>query len=85
MATQQLIMGIIRFLHDLFTVVWVGGLTFMVLTMIPSVKKTFGKNPQAQQLINSITKKHRIFVYISIVGLFLLTGLLYLGDQIKTI
>jgi len=75
MVTQQLIMGIIRFLHDLFTVVWIGGLAFMVLTMFPSVKKVLGKNPQAQSLINAITRRHSIWVYISIAGLFI-TGLL---------
>ena len=75
MATQQLIMGIIRFLHDFFTVVWIGGLAFMTLTMFSSIKKVLGKDPQAQGLMKMITRKHSIWVYISIVGLFI-TGLL---------
>ena len=75
MATQQLMMGIIRFLHNLFTVVWIGGLAFMVLTMMPSFKKVLGKNPQANSLTNAITRRHRIPIYISIAGLFI-TGLL---------
>lgn len=79
MATQQLMIGMIRFFHDLFTVIWVGGLAFMVLTLIPSLKKALGKNQQAQILINAITRRHRVWVYISIAGLFI-TGLL-LGKQ----
>ena len=75
MATKQLIMGIIKFSHDFFTVVWIGGLAFMVLTMFPSIKKVLGKDPKAQSLMNGITRRHSIWVYISIVGLFI-TGLL---------
>lgn len=75
MATQQLIMGIIRFLHDLFTVVWIGGLAFMTLTMFSSVNKVLGKDPRAQGLMRAITRRHSIWIYISIVGLFV-TGLL---------
>ncbi len=75
MATQQLIKGVIRFLHDFFTVVWIGGLAFMVLTMFSSIKKVLGKDPQAQGLMKAITRRHSIWVYISIIGLFV-TGLL---------
>lgn len=75
MTTQQLISGSIKFLHDLFTVVWIGGLTFMVLTMFSSLKTVFEKDPKAQSLMNAITRRHSIWVYISIVGL-LFTGLL---------
>lgn len=75
MANKQLIMGIIRFSHDFFTVVWIGGLGFMVLTMFSSFKKVLGKDPKAQSLMNAITRRHSIWVYISIVGLFV-TGLL---------
>lgn len=75
MTTQQLIMGIIKFFHDLFTVVWIGGLSFMVLTMFSSLKKIFGKDPQSQSLMNTITRRHSLWIYISIAGL-LITGLL---------
>lgn len=75
MSSQQLFIGIIRFMHDLFTAVWVGGLALMVLTVLPSSKKVFEKGPQSQALINAITRRHRIWVYFSIAGLFI-TGLL---------
>lgn len=75
MDMQQLMMGIVKFLHDLFTVIWVGGLAVIVLTVLPSSKKTLGENLQVQKLMNAITRRHRIWVYVSIVGLFI-TGLL---------
>ena len=75
MAAQQLTMGIIKFLHDLFTVVWIGGLAFMVLTMFSSIKKVLGKDPQAQSFMNAITRRHSVWIYICIAGLFI-TGLL---------
>lgn len=75
MDTQQLIMGLVRFLHQFFTVVWIGGLAFMVLTLIPTLKNEFGKTPQTQKIMNAITRKQRIWVYISIVGLFF-TGMM---------
>lgn len=75
MDSQQLFMGIIGFFHNFFTVVWIGGLAFMALTMFSSLKNVLGKDPQAQSLINAITRRHSIWIYISIAGLFI-TGLL---------
>lgn len=74
MDNQQLIIGIVRFLHQFFTVVWIGGLSFMVLTLVPTLKNEFGKTPQTQNLMKVITRKHRVWVYVSIVGLFI-TGM----------
>ncbi len=71
----QFALGIIRFLHDLFTVIWVGGLAFMVLTVLPSANKALGKGPQTQALVAAITRRHRVWVYICIAGLFI-TGMM---------
>ena len=75
MATQKIVFTLISFLHNFFTVIWVGGLAFMILTFFPSVKKSIGKSPQAKDLVTQITRQHRGWVYISIVGLFV-TGML---------
>jgi len=66
---------IVQFLHDLFTVIWMGGLISLGLIVLPSVKKTLGKSSQTNVLMNSIQKRLNIFVYISIIGLWL-TGFL---------
>ena len=70
MDFEQVRFGLIIFFHDFFTVVWVGGLAMMVLTLIPTVRQTIGKTPQAQEFMNTIVRRHRIWVYVSIVGLF---------------
>lgn len=75
MAVQKIVFTMVSFLHNFFTVVWVGGLAFMVLTLFPAAKKSLGKTPQAQNLLTAVTQKHRSWVYISIVGLFV-TGIL---------
>ncbi|HZK28951.1 MAG TPA: hypothetical protein VFD19_01895 [Clostridia bacterium] len=75
MGNNQLMMGIIRFLHDFFTVVWVGGLAFMVFTLAPSLSKVFGKDQKAQEVMQAVTRRHRVWTYISIIGIFV-TGLL---------
>ena len=70
MLTEGIIYGLISFLHNVFTVVWIGGLVIMVLTLLPAVKKTIVDNKQAKQLMKAVVSRQRIWVYISIVGLF---------------
>ena len=71
---QSIVFPIIRFLHDLFTAVWVGGLVLMSLVILPALKK----NPQVKEpkvAIGAIQNRLKIFAIISMVGL-VLTGLL---------
>ena len=75
MTPQLLIQGLAAFFHNLFTVVWVGGLIMIVLTLLPSAKDAFGNGPQTRQLMIAINNRHKIWVYISIIGLFV-TGLI---------
>ena len=69
------IFGIISFLHNLFSAIWIGGLIALALTVIPSVIKVMGKTPEAKRLLNQIKKRLSVLVYISIFVL-LVTGLL---------
>jgi uncharacterized membrane protein len=75
MTPQFVVQGLAGFLHNLFTVVWVGGLVMIVLTLLPSTKDVFGNGPQTRDLMNAINKRHRKWVYISILGLFI-TGVI---------
>jgi len=75
MDPKLIVFAIITFLHDLFTVVWVGGLITLGLTVLPSAKKVLGKGPEMKKLMDAIQKRLSVLVYVSIVGL-LLTGLL---------
>ena len=75
MTTQTIILGMAGFFHNLFTAIWIGGLIMIVITILPAAKNILENNKQVQQLMHAILKRHRIWVYISIVGLFL-TGIL---------
>jgi uncharacterized membrane protein len=72
---RQIVFAIVTFLHDLFTVVWIGGLITLGATVLPAIRKTLGKGPQMKQLVDSIQKRLSVMVYVSIVGL-ILTGIL---------
>jgi len=75
MPVKQLVYAMVIFLHDLFTAIWVGGLTTLGLTVLPAARKVLGKGPQTKQLMDAIQKRLSTLVYASIVGL-VLTGLL---------
>ena len=75
MPTETIVFALVTFLHDLFTVIWIGGLITLGLTVMPSAKKILGKGPQTKKLMEAIQKRHSVWVYVSMVGL-LLTGVL---------
>jgi uncharacterized membrane protein len=72
---KQVVFALVTFLHDLFTVVWVGGMITLALVVLPSARKVLGMGPETRKLMDAIQKRLRVFVYVSIVGL-LLTGFL---------
>lgn len=74
MATL-LVLGLVKFLHDLFTAIWIGGLFTLAVVVLPSVKKTQGMNPESKKLIMTIRKRLNSIVWVSIIGL-LVTGIL---------
>ena len=69
------ILGLVKFLHDLFTATWIGGLFTLAIVVLPSIKKTQGMNPESKKLIMAIRKRLNGIVWISIIGL-LVTGIL---------
>jgi uncharacterized membrane protein len=60
---------LIVFLHDLFTVVWVGGMLTLALVVLPVARAALGPGPQVQRLMGALHARLRWFVYASIVGL----------------
>lgn len=70
-----LVLGLVKFLHDLFTATWIGGLFTLAIVVLPSIKKTMGMNPESKKLIMMIRKRLNGIVWISIIGL-LITGIL---------
>ncbi|MHA1224304.1 MAG: hypothetical protein ACTSSG_01495 [Candidatus Heimdallarchaeaceae archaeon] len=71
---SQIISVLINFLHEIFSIIWIGGILLLVLVIMPILKKQF--EPDEFELLNKkIKSRLRIFVYISIVILFI-TGIL---------
>lgn len=70
MSMQIVLPVLVRFLHDLFTAVWIGGLITLGAVVLPSIKKQGNK-----ELAKNIQKRLNTIVIVSIVGLWL-TGML---------
>ena len=63
---------LINTLHELFTVIWIGGLIILLIAILPSFRKQ--QTPQNKSLLDSIQKRLNIAVLVSIIGLWL-TGI----------
>ncbi len=71
---SPIILTLINFLHEIFTIIWIGGMLLLVLVIMPVLKRQF--KPEEFELLNKkIRSRLSIFVYISIVVL-LITGLI---------
>ncbi len=75
MDVKTLVYAFVTFFHDLFTVVWFGGLMVTVISYLPALKEALGAGPQVKKVMVAFQKYQSRWVYISIVGL-ILTGLL---------
>ena len=75
MAPKLFGFAVISFLHDLFTVIWFGGMIVTLLTYMPAVREALGPGPQSKRVMAIFKGKQRIWVYISMAGL-LITGLM---------
>lgn len=75
MTIQTFVFAFVTFLHDLFTVIWMGGLIVTVISYLPSLKESLGVGPQVKKVMMSFQKRQSIWVYISMGGL-ILTGLM---------
>ncbi|MBN1180040.1 MAG: hypothetical protein JXD18_12580 [Anaerolineae bacterium] len=75
MVSRQIVFALVTFFHDFFTAVWIGGLVVLGTTVLPSAVKVFGKGPETKKLMDAIQKRLSVFIYVSIVGLWV-TGLL---------
>ena len=75
MTVQTLVFAFVTFLHDLFTVIWMGGLIVTVISYLPALKKALGPGPLVKKVMSAFQNRQSIWVYISMGGL-ILTGLL---------
>jgi putative copper export protein len=75
MTEKTLVFAFVSFFHDLFTVIWMGGLVVTVLSYMPALKEALGPGPQIKKVMVAFQKHQSIWVYVSMGGL-ILTGLL---------
>ena len=73
--TKLLLPAGILFLHNLFTVVWIGGMISLSLIILPVTSKVLGRGAQTKELVDRIQSRLSWFVWVSIAGL-LVTGVL---------
>jgi uncharacterized membrane protein len=66
---------LVKFLHDLFTSIWIGGLIVLGITVLPAINKTLNSQPEKEKATEAIRSRLSILIYISIIGL-LITGIL---------
>lgn len=65
---------LINFLHELFTIIWVGGMLLLVFVIMPVLKKQF-EGEKLHQVNKKIQNRLSIFTYVSI-AVLMATGLL---------
>ena len=75
MKPELLIAILVTFLHNLFTVVWMGGLIVTVISYLPALKKALGAGPEVKKVMQQYQKRQALWVAVSIVGL-ILTGIM---------
>ena len=73
--TKLLLPAGILFLHNLFTVVCIGGMIALSLIILPVTSKVLGRGAQTKELVDRIQSRLSWFVWVSIVGL-VVTGVL---------
>lgn len=75
MQSQQIVFALITFSHDLFTVIWIGGLLALGAIVLPTLLRMHGRGPETRRVMDAIQRRLSRWVYVSIVGL-VVTGIL---------
>lgn len=65
---------LLKWIHLMATVAWIGGMFTNFIVYIPSIGKTL-EQPQAGKLMAAVMKRFRVLVYISM-AVFLFTGIM---------
>lgn len=72
---KTVVFALVTSFHDLFMVIWVGGLIITVISYLPALKSVISNSPQTKSVMTAFQKRQSIWVYISMVGL-ILTGIM---------
>lgn len=91
---NPLVFALVTFLHELFTVVWIGGLVTLGITIAPVSRQVFGQ--EAVKLMDAVQRRLNKLIYVCIIGLFatgvllasrsgVFTGLISFGNTYSTL
>ncbi len=69
MHPHTIMFTLVTFLHNLFTMVWIGGLIAFGITFLPTIRKVLGKSRETRDLVAEAQRRHSTLVYISMAGL----------------
>jgi uncharacterized membrane protein len=75
MPAQQSIAVLVTFLHNLSTVVWIGGLITLGIVVLPSARKVLAGGSQTKELMDAIQRRLSVLIYVSI-AVLIVTGVL---------
>ena len=75
MDIKIIVFALATFFHDVFTVIWMGGLLITVISFMPAVRETLGAGPPVKKVMQAFQKRQSVWVYISMGGL-IVTGLM---------
>jgi len=68
------IVSVMKSLHDIFSIVWIGSLFFLSFIIIPVVKRKFDKKDE-MKVMNNIFDRLSFFIFVAIIFL-IITGIL---------
>jgi len=71
---NHILAGVIRSLHDIFSIIWIGSLFFLSFVVIPVVKRKFDKENEIK-IMDNIFDRLSYFIFVSIIFL-VITGIL---------
>lgn len=75
MPSKIVVFALMRFVHDLATAAWIGGMIVLAAGLLPALRRTLGMGPNTKALISAVQRRYGPLVYASIAALFA-TGLL---------
>jgi len=75
MTAQQIVLSLTIFFHDIFTVLWIGGMFTLGIIVLPSVRSALTAEGEIKKLVKAMQTRLESFAAVSMVGL-ILTGML---------
>ena len=69
MESIVIVYALVLFLHNLFTVVWMGGVIVAAISVLPAAREALGPGPQVKKVMAAFLKRQSLWAYISMAGL----------------